>query len=129
MSHFNISRINWTIEHLSGLSNVLQSLAPSLEGTYSTQKLVTNRFSVSQFMQACIEFDDMAPIGIVTTGEDYLALCYDHEQEHPSSNHKEKLHAALVAITQAFGQYRGELEKEKLLTSLPSSTHINVVVH
>ena len=129
MSHFSISRINWTIEHLSGLSNVLQSLAPSLEGTYSTHKLVTNRFNITQFMQACIEFKDMAPIGIVTTGEDYLALCYDHEQEHSSSSHKEKVHAAITAIAQAFGQYRGELEKEKLLASLPSSTHINVVVH
>lgn len=130
MSHFSVCRLNWTKEHITGLSNVLQSLAPSLEGTYNTHKSVTNRYSVTQFMESCIEFKDMAPIGIVLTGDEYLALCYDDEQNHAESiKYQNKVQTAIQAITQAFGEYRGKLEIERLKSSLPTSTHINVRVN
>lgn len=130
MSHFSVCRLNWTKEHITGLSDVLQSLAPSLEGTYNTHKFVTNRFNITQFMESCIEFNDMAPIGIVLTGDEYLALCYDNEQDHSESlEYQKKVQTAIQAITQAFGQYRGELEVEQLKSSLPTSTHISVKVH
>jgi hypothetical protein len=130
MSHFSVCRLKWTKEHITGLSNVLQSLAPSLEGTYSTHKTVTNHYSITQFMESCIEFENMAPIGIVLTGDECLALCYDHEQDHSESfEYQKKVQEAIRAITQAFGQYRGELELERLKSSLPTSTHISVKVH
>lgn len=130
MSHFSVCRLRWTKEHITELSAVLQSLAPSLEGTFATHKYVTNRYNVTQFMESCIEFNDMAPIGIVLTGDEYLALCYDNEQDHSESlEYQKKVQAAIQAITQAFGQYRGELEVERLKSSLPTSTNISVKVH
>lgn len=68
MSHFSVCRLRWTKEHITELSAVLQSLAPSLEGTFATHKYVTNRYNVTQFMESCIEFNDMAPLVLFLQG-------------------------------------------------------------
>jgi len=130
MSHFSVVRLSWNKEHLGELSNILQSLALSVKGTYASNKVVTNRYNVSQYMLSCIEFKSMAPIGLVLTSEDSLALCYDMEQNHSESeSHQEKLHQAISAITNAFGEYRGKLELEKIKANLPQGTNVNVKVH
>lgn len=130
MSHFSVVRLSWTKEHLGELKNILQALAPSLEGTFSQHKVVTNQYNVTQYMLGCIEFKDMAPIGLVNTVDDFLALCYDMEQSHLSSKtNKEKVHEVVNVITNAFGEYRGKLELEKLKDKLPQGSNINVKVH
>lgn len=130
MSHFSVVSLSWTKEHLEKLNSILQSIAPSLEGTFSQNKVVTNRYNVTQYMLGCIEFKDMAPIGLVNTVGDFLALCYDLEQNHlTSTTNREKVHEVVSVITQAFGEYRGRLELENIKDKLPQGSNINVKVH